>query len=947
MRAPVRSLVIVMSLALAGVLLGAPSAMSVHMPQDRVVSDDPVDSTPNVKNGAVRGIVQVGDTMVAAGNFSEVKNAGGDVTYARHNIFTFDASTREVDPDFAPVVSGGRVDAVVAAPDGTSVFIGGAFDEVNGVATKSIAKIDVGSGQLVQTFDPPRIAGQVKDIEVRGGRLFASGVFSWVGGIPRSSIAAFDPQTGSLDSSVDLDFSGTHNGGYTGVWKFDVTPDASRLIAIGNFTEVDGQHRDQVVMIDLTTSPASVADWYTPRYEAQCSDSFNTYMRDIDISPGGDYLVIVATGAYDANTLCDAAARFEIAATGSDLQPSWVDYSGGDTLTAVAITGAAVYVGGHQRWMNNPFCGDRICDGAVPRSGIAALDPVNGLPFSWNPGRARGVGVWDFYATDDGLWMAHDTGTVGGEWAERIALFPLNGGMAIPPRNTGELPGDVYMAGEPGLDAPSDDVTYRHFDGNAADSPQTIDNGGVAWSDARGGFMINGTLYTGWSDGEFYKRGFDGTSFGSRQPVDTADQLDRIDAWHNRVNDITGMFFAEGRLYYTVSGQDALYYRFFEPESDIVGAERFVASGNVAGIDFADVAGMFLVDDRLYWADNGDGDLHRTDFEDGQPVSGTTTVVDADDWTTRALFLHAGTPPPPNESPQASFSHACEGLDCTFDGSASSDPDGSIESYSWDFGDGTTGSGATPTHTYAEDGSYTVTLTVTDDRGASNTTTKQVTADTPPATEIGFRATDGFNDNTTHAEVTIPASVNAGDGLLLAVTVNTDDRTLSNPQGVTDWTLVDATPDSGGIVSKVWQKVADSDDAGQTVSLDSSGYAKTDLRLLAYTGTDATDPVTAASYEVDQSDTASRTTPTVPVEASGAWAVSYWADKSYETTAWTAPEGQQVRAESSGIGSAYISTLVTDSGGPVPTGSYGGLTATTNAPSPKAVTWTIVLTPNS
>lgn len=50
-----------------------------------------------------------------------------------------------------------------------------------------------------------------------------------------------------------------------------------------------------------------------------------------------------------------------------------------------------------------------------------------------------------------------------------------------------------------------------------------------------------------------------------------------------------------------------------------------------------------------------------------------------------------------------------------FDGTGSSDPDGTIVSYEWDFGDGATGSGATPTHTYTAFGLYTVTLCVTDD----------------------------------------------------------------------------------------------------------------------------------------------------------------------------------------------------------------------------------------
>jgi hypothetical protein len=67
----------------------------------------------------------------------------------------------------------------------------------------------------------------------------------------------------------------------------------------------------------------------------------------------------------------------------------------------------------------------------------------------------------------------------------------------------------------------------------------------------------------------------------------------------------------------------------------------------------------------------------------------------------------------------------------TFDGSASYDSDGGeIVSYDWDFGDGNTGTGMTPQHTYTTDGIYTVSLTVTDDEGASNTnsTTASVSA---------------------------------------------------------------------------------------------------------------------------------------------------------------------------------------------------------------------------
>ncbi len=74
-----------------------------------------------------------------------------------------------------------------------------------------------------------------------------------------------------------------------------------------------------------------------------------------------------------------------------------------------------------------------------------------------------------------------------------------------------------------------------------------------------------------------------------------------------------------------------------------------------------------------------------------------------------------------NQPPVARFSQSCSQLTCTFDGSASSDSDGTVVSYSWDFGDGSTATGAKATHTYATAGSYGVRLTVTDNQGATGT----------------------------------------------------------------------------------------------------------------------------------------------------------------------------------------------------------------------------------
>ncbi len=85
----------------------------------------------------------------------------------------------------------------------------------------------------------------------------------------------------------------------------------------------------------------------------------------------------------------------------------------------------------------------------------------------------------------------------------------------------------------------------------------------------------------------------------------------------------------------------------------------------------------------------------------------------------------------PNQPPTANFTSSCSGLTCSFT-STSSDPDGSIASYSWTFGDGATSTAQNPSHTYAAGGSYTVGLRVTDNQGAQSTTTSKTVTVTAP-----------------------------------------------------------------------------------------------------------------------------------------------------------------------------------------------------------------------
>jgi thermitase len=82
-----------------------------------------------------------------------------------------------------------------------------------------------------------------------------------------------------------------------------------------------------------------------------------------------------------------------------------------------------------------------------------------------------------------------------------------------------------------------------------------------------------------------------------------------------------------------------------------------------------------------------------------------------------------------NSPPVASFSYECDGLTCAFDAANSEDPDGTLTSYQWDFGDDGTGDGVAVSHTYVVSGTYTVTLTVTDNGGATGTESQNLSVE--------------------------------------------------------------------------------------------------------------------------------------------------------------------------------------------------------------------------
>ena len=131
-----------------------------------------------------------------------------------------------------------------------------------------------------------------------------------------------------------------------------------------------------------------------------------------------------------------------------------------------------------------------------------------------------------------------------------------------------------------------------------------------------------------------------------------------------------------------------------------------------------------------YGGDDGPAGAARLTNPRGVTIDaqGNLYVADTFNSAVRLITPDIVVPSGPNVSPVAAFSVDCSGARCSFDGSGSSDLDGSVVGFGWDFGDGSGGVGRMVEHTFESDGTFVVTLTVTDNRGDTGSTSSSVVA---------------------------------------------------------------------------------------------------------------------------------------------------------------------------------------------------------------------------
>lgn len=328
-------------------------------------------------DGTVYAMAQVGDRTIIGGDFTEV---GGE---PRRNAAAILADGR-VDPTFAPEPDG-IVFAVAAAEDGSRVFLGGEFTSAGGAARQGLAAVDPSTGAAVESWTADT-NDLVYALAVKGHRLYVGGKYTFIGGHHRRRLAWVDVST----AAVDLKFS---PGATWTVRAITVSPDGSKVYAVGGFKEIGRAPRDGAAEVNATDGRATAFD-----------------------PTNGGFAIAVALTPDGSRMFFSTASNYLYAyEPSSSNEPVWTVKSGGDTQ-GIAATDAEVYFGGHFGQLNTY---------KLKRSRIASVHVADGTPTDWDPNITQShMGVWAVNLTSDSVLIGGDFKRIGNEWHRGFARFP-------------------------------------------------------------------------------------------------------------------------------------------------------------------------------------------------------------------------------------------------------------------------------------------------------------------------------------------------------------------------------------------------------------------------------------------------------------------------------------------------------------------------------------------
>src|SRR5580693_198773 len=410
------------------------------------VSSTPVANVPHLPpnsspNEQIRQIAQCGGTMYAVGTFTTIIK--GSTSYTRDNAFSFSATAPYAVTAWNPNVNGVVTSIAFNGTNCADAYIGGLFSSVGGTAVKNLAEVDTTAGAVVAAFGHSA-NGQVSTLLGASGHILVGGYYTSINNSTANPyMTSLNPVTGKDDGFLKLGISGNYNfpgvsSNPTRVYNQSLSHSGLYDLVMGDFTTAGGLPRQQIFMLNLATTPATVTGWTSPEWDGsmgelsstdptgypyQCTTAEPFYIQAAAWSPD-DSAIYIGTTGYTPNGfpagattrigLCDAAASFPatVSPPAQNGQPgyvlhNWVNYTGCDSLYSAAADASTAYFGGHERWSSNPTACDQAGTGAVAAPGFEGLSATTGT-LTFNPTRGRGLGADDMLDTTAGLWIASD-----------------------------------------------------------------------------------------------------------------------------------------------------------------------------------------------------------------------------------------------------------------------------------------------------------------------------------------------------------------------------------------------------------------------------------------------------------------------------------------------------------------------------------------------------------
>ncbi len=387
--------------------------------------------TPQI-NGVVWDQEIVGNTVYVGGNFSTARPAGaaaGTSTVARSFLLSYTLSTGVL-TSWAPVLNG-QVNAIDASPDGSRVYVGGAFTTVNGATRNRIVAFDTATGNVTSAF-AGSANGEVFAIDSTASTVYFAGNFSQTNGVSRPGRAAAAlAATGAPTAWAPVLAAGR-------AYELVVSPDASRVVIGGSFTSINGSSEPGYGLGAVTGTTGTSLPF-----------PINSIVRN-----GGDNAAIYSLSAdgdsvYGTGYVFGAGGNLEGSFRSNwngDLQ--WVEDCHGDSYD-IAPANGVLYTAGHAHYCGNlggfpqrdPWVNTRAVaftkavTGTMTRdihgyfkwTGIASPSVVNWFP-DFNAGTYTGIfqGPWTVATNGQYVLYGGEFTTVNGVAQQGLSRFAVS-----------------------------------------------------------------------------------------------------------------------------------------------------------------------------------------------------------------------------------------------------------------------------------------------------------------------------------------------------------------------------------------------------------------------------------------------------------------------------------------------------------------------------------------